>query len=764
MAARLSFLGAAAASLRRELALLARSRWDLFLLIGLPLIAVLTLAVMFRPGTFNQVPVAVVDADHSALSRAVVRALQATPKLHVAASPAGLPDAMALMRADAAYAVVYLPPGLEAHHARHEDDAVPIYFNAAFQTVAAQAADAAQAAVQHALANPELQALAHLSGLQPPRVQVNIVGNPQASFELFLQTLATPLVLAMLLGCAAVYAVGREWADGTLTGWLQACGGHCLAALLGKLLPYVTVFWLWCVAFTLYLAGARGWQVAGSLPYLLLVQFIFYAGVGALSAALIALLRDLDTALSVSAFYLGSGLSFAGATLTLNGTSLFVRAWSAILPSTSYVQIQEQQWVMGAPLASSAAALAILLAFVVLPLAVAVWGLKRLAPSGGRAPTLYAPPTPGRWLGSLLQTLRTVATNRPIVLTVVAAVVLYGFYYPSAYSIQTVVKIPVAVVDLDHSPLSRSLLRHLDATRVVHIDAQADSIAAAQELLRADAVDAVIVIANHLQASVLKGRPGGVSVYLKGAYLVRARTIGEALRGAIGGSMQEIIEPVAAIAHAGHIAVPQRPLYNTDNGYGSYVVPGVASIILQATLLFGVAMFMGLKRESGPWRMTHRGFLGTWSAFTLLGSLMCWFFFGFVFWLQDYPRGGNLPGLLLCAPLFAASVSALGLLVGSLFERHERSMQILAGTSIPVFLLSGLSWPFLAMPALMVALAKLIPSTTAVLMFVQLNGMGASLREIAPKAITLALLALLYGSAAWLRLAHAPATPATAPA
>ncbi|MCZ2103406.1 MAG: ABC transporter permease [Burkholderiales bacterium] len=766
MAARLGCFAALGASLRRELALLARSRWDLFLLIGLPLVAIVTLAVMFRPGSFNQVPVAVVDADHSALSRALVRALQATPKLQITASPVALPDAMTLMRADRAYAVVYLPPGLEEHHARHEDDAVIVYFNAAFQTVASQAADAAQTAMQQALAPPRLKELAHLAGFHPPKVQVSVVGNPQASFELFLETLATPLVLAMLLGCAAVYAVGREWADGTLARWIADCGGRTFAALLGKLLPYVLVFWLWGVAFTLYLAGMRGWHVAGSLAYLLAVQFVFYAGVGALSAMLVALLKDLDTALSVSAFYLGSGLSFAGATLTINGSPLFVRAWSAVLPSTSYVQIQEQQWVMDSPLASSAVPLAILLAFVAVPLAVAVWGLARLARSGARAVPLQATPTPEGWLGSFMHTLHTVVINRPIVLTAVAAVVLYGFYYPSAYSIQTVVKIPVAAVDLDHSPLSRSLLRNLDATRVVRIATQVDSIAEAQQLLRADDVDGVIVVASGLQASVLKGQPGGVSVDLKGAYLVRARFIGEALRGAIGGAMAEIVQPLAHVAHVGQVTVQQRALFNPDNGYGSYVVPGVASIILQATLLFGVAMFMGLKRERGPWRMSHRAFLGTWSAFTLLGSLMSGFFFGFVFWFQDYPRGGNLWGLLLCVPLFAASVSALGLLVGSLFERHERSMQILAGTSIPVFFLSGLSWPFLAMPPLMVALAQLIPSTTAVLMFVQLNGMGASLHEIAPKVATLALLALLYGACAWLRLTAPPAvrSPASQPA
>ncbi|QXL85390.1 fumarylacetoacetase [Comamonas sp. NLF-1-9] len=761
-AGRLSWPQAAAAALRRELGLLAGSRWDQFLLLGLPLLAVVTLAVMFLPGSFNQVPIAVVDADHSALSRAAVRHLQATPKLQVAASPVDLPEAMGLMRADRVYAVVYLPPGLQERHARREDERAIIYFNAAFQTVATQAADAAQAALGQALRPGLVGELAELARIQPPRIQVNIVGNPQASFELFLQSLATPLVLAMLLGCAAVYAVGREWADASLADWLAHSDGRLLAALLGKLAPYVLVFWLWSVVFTLYLAGARGWQVAGSLPLLLLAQLLFYAGIGAISALLVALLRDLDTALSVSAFYLGSGLSFAGATLTLNGGSWFVRAWSAVLPSTSYVQIQEQQWVMGSPLASSAVPLAVLLAFIVLPLALALPLLARMAQPGARQARLHAPPTPAGWLAAMAHTLRTVALNRPIVLTAVAAVVLYGFYYPSAYTMQTVIKVPVAVVDLDRSPLSRSLLRKLDATREVRLAAQPDSIAEGQALLQADKVDGLIVLTGDLQASVLKGAPGGVSVYLKGAYLVRARFIGEALRGAIGAALQESIHPLAALLSPGHLGVQQRALFNPDNGYGSYVVPGVASIILQATLLFAVAMFMGLKRESGNWRMGHRGFLGTWCAFTLLGSLMGWFFFGFIFWWQDYPRGGNLAGLLLAVPLFAASVSALGLLVGSLFERHERSMQILAGTSIPVFFLSGLSWPFLAMPALMVALAKLIPSTTAVLMFVQLNAMGATLAEIAPRLATLAALTLLYGAAAWLRLTRP--TQATAPA
>lgn len=751
------FAAAFGISLRRELQAIARSGWDLLLLLGLPLATIAVLAVMFSPGVFSGIPTAVVDADHSALSRSIVRQLDASPRLRLVDAPTGLPQALSLMRAEKAYNVVYIPPQLEVEHVRGQEAAVLIYSNAALQTVASQGAQAAQQAIGAALQADMDRKLTPLAGLQPPGIQVNIVGNPQTSFELFLETLATPLILAMLLGCAAVYAVGRELADGTLHAWHAASGGRTLAALLGKLAPYVLVYWLWNVLFTAWLAGWRGWPVAGSLPVLLLAQLAFCAVVGAVSALLVGVLRGVDEALSISALYLGSGLSFAGATLTLNGGSWFVRAWSAFLPSTSYVQLQEQQWVMGSPLASGWLPALVLLAFIVVGLAAAVACLGRLARSEQLPDkALRNLPTPRGYWRSLGQTLAMVAVNKPILLTVVIAVLLYGFYYPMAYNMQTVIKVPVAVVDLDRSPLSRSFMRKLGSTREVQITDQPTSVEAAQELLRTDRVDGVILITPDLQKSVLRNTPGGISVYLKGAYLVRARFIGEALRGAIAGSVQEVAAPLVAsglvTSHGTQVLI--RNLYNPTNGYGDYVVPGVAAIILQATLLFGVAMFMGLKRERDDWRMTPRAFLGTWSAFTLLGSLMSLAFFGFIFWVQDYPRGGNLAGLLLAVPLFAAAVSALGLLVGSVFERHERSMQILAGTSIPVFLLSGLSWPLFAMPAWLVALAKLVPSTSAVLLFVQLNSMGASVAEVTPRLLALALLSLLFGCAAFLRITH----------
>ena len=55
--------------------------------------------------------------------------------------------------------------------------------------------------------------------------------------------------------------------------------------------------------------------------------------------------------------------------------------------------------------------------------------------------------------------LAAIFRDRAAVATLIAAVVLYSFYYPAAYRHQVATRLPTIAVDLDHSPMSRALLR-----------------------------------------------------------------------------------------------------------------------------------------------------------------------------------------------------------------------------------------------------------------------------------------------------------------
>ncbi|EPF6682065.1 ABC transporter permease, partial [Pseudomonas aeruginosa] len=143
------------------------------------------------------------------------------------------------------------------------------------------------------------------------------------------------------------------------------------------------------------------------------------------------------------------------------------------------------------------------------------------------------------------------------------------------------------------------------------------------------------------------------------------------------------------------------------------------------------------------------------AAFALIGVCSMLYYNGLVMWLQDYPRGGNPPGTLVGGALYVAAVVAFGLFAGSFFRTRERPFQLMLVTALPLFFLSGLSWPAVAMPQPLAWLAKLVPSTPGINLMVKFNQMGASFAEALPELCNLAFLTLLYGALAVWRYAPA---------
>jgi ABC-2 type transport system permease protein len=221
----------------------------------------------------------------------------------------------------------------------------------------------------------------------------------------------------------------------------------------------------------------------------------------------------------------------------------------------------------------------------------------------------------------------------------------------------------------------------------------------------------------------------------------------------ISGAAEEMLAPVAQEQHLRPaFEVTMRPLFNTYEGFKDYVFPAVANIILQQTLLIGAAIFMGMRRERGEWRMPRAELLGSWTAIALLGMLGELFYFGLIFWLQDVPRGGNIGALLIAVPIFAFAVTGLGLFIGSFLDKGYRGMHVIAPTSVPLFFLTGAVWPLQAMPDWVSTLSHLSPATIAVHLFVRLNQMGASLAETRDSLAILFGLAVAYGGLAIWRI------------
>ncbi|GAA5235668.1 ABC transporter permease [Verticiella sediminum] len=347
-------------------------------------------------------------------------------------------------------------------------------------------------------------------------------------------------------------------------------------------------------------------------------------------------------------------------------------------------------------------------------------------------------------------TLLAIVTDRYAVVTMIGAVILYSFFYPSAYRHEVASDLPIVVVDQDASALSRALLRRVQALREVRVVAQATDLDAARRIVQAREADALLYIPRDFARDVLRGQQGPLVLLAEGAYLGRASWALTGLAAAVGDFAAQ-----AAGAQARFLGAPmqppvrlvQRPLFNTHEGYGSSIVPGVSILIVHQTLLIGIGVLLGTRRQATGRRLSlpPRRLLGMLAGFATVGLGGMLYYLGFTAWVQDYPRGGNLPGLLVAAPLLVAATVLFGTFVGSYFDTRERAFQYVTATSIPLFFLANLSWPDVLTPPALHTAAQALPIVPGINLMVRLNQMGVSLHEVRGELWTLAGLVLGYG-------------------
>jgi ABC-2 type transport system permease protein len=200
------------------------------------------------------------------------------------------------------------------------------------------------------------------------------------------------------------------------------------------------------------------------------------------------------------------------------------------------------------------------------------------------------------------------------------------------------------------------------------------------------------------------------------------------------------------------LAFDARPLFNPQEGYANYVVPAVGILIVHQTIVIGVGMFLGTRREKRAAAAAYplAQFAGETLAFTTIGFASALYYCGFVDWFWDYPRGGNLMGTLAFAALFALATALFSMALGSFFDRRERSTQVWVFTSILLLFLSGYPWPASSLPELLRAARWIFPSTPGILGFTKLAQTNASWSEVHTEVLALSATIVLLAVPAWL--------------
>ena len=187
-------------------------------------------------------------------------------------------------------------------------------------------------------------------------------------------------------------------------------------------------------------------------------------------------------------------------------------------------------------------------------------------------------------------------------------------------------------------------------------------------------------------------------------------------------------------------------------------MPGLILIVIQQTLLIGIGMIGGARKERGdsviagdPARRRKTIFpiiLGKAFAYFVIYVFNVLFTQIIIYKWFGFPDKGSIADTAILMVPYIFSIIFLGLSISLLLRRREHSIMLMVFLSPVVLFLSGMSWPENAIPPLLYKIAHIFPSTTMVPAFLRLRTMGASLSDIRPELIFLLVQMVVYAALA----------------
>ena len=734
----------------------------LILAVLVPVLAFAILTLTFSNAVIRNLRVAIVDADRSATSLLYVQSIASAPGITVAERSSDMRSAMEAVRSGDAIAAVYIPENFERDLLARKRPQVVSLYNRQYFTPGNNAASSISNAISAATAT--LPREADGGGYKPGVLVAEqyVLSNPALNFAQFLLRAVLPTVLQVVVGISGGYAIGSEFSQRSKRAWMRAAGGRPLVALMGKLLPFFAIFLVMMVVDAAIIHVLYGVTFRGDPLLVAAAACLMLIGYLSFGALLVLLTQALPIGLSLIAIFCNPAFGFAGVGFPVVAMGAFPQAWGSILPLRWYLQILFEQAARGVPPSDSVKPFMILAGLACLYFALAWARLRAIAnapPKREETPVVRL--RYGRGVAIAMgNEIQRVLSDRGVLGLIVLAPLVYGALYPQPYLGQVLRGIPIAVVDQDRTELSRDFVQALDSDEALKVAMRADTLANAQAALDRHDVFAIVAIPKDTERYVLRGQQARIAAYVDAAYfLLYSRTlqgISESAAAASAeiskrGARSEGSLVYAAMARsASPIDFLSQPLFNPTGGYASYVVPAAFILILQQTLLLGVASLGGATYAFGG-AASRRLRFGPRAIFGQGLAHLCLALPGLALYLIVLPRVygfstlGRLEDLILMAVPFVLSVSFLAQFVSAWFRRRETAILLFIAVSLPLFFQVGVSWPVEALPDFIRAASRIFPSTSAIDGFVRINQMGASIMEVRRDWTTLWILTVVYG-------------------
>lgn len=338
---------------------------------------------------------------------------------------------------------------------------------------------------------------------------------------------------------------------------------------------------------------------------------------------------------------------------------------------------------------------------------------------------------------------------------------IYPLLYAFIYNNEVVHNAKMVVVDQSDSYLSRKYIRKVDATADVKVVAVCSDMEEAKRMMDAKEAYGILYFPSEFSKNIHKGKQATVSLYCDMSALLFYKAFLLATTEVsleIGKELRAQNNPSSTIEQE-KITINPIPyesvaLFNSQNGFASFLVPAILILVIQQTLILGIGMLGGTAREKNRFHSlvpisrhfngTLRIVFGKSLTYILLYVVVCIWALAVVPKLFSLPQVGEpWTVMLFVLPYLFASIF-LSMTLSGFMTSRESPMLVFVFTSVILLFISGVSWPKEAIPPFWKAIGYLFPSTPGIQGFIRINTAGASLNEVAHEYRTLWIQAGIY--------------------
>ena len=352
---------------RRELRRMTSRRIYFASCIVLPLFSLVFMATIFGHGQMENLPVGVVDADQTSLSRSIVRMVDATPELQVTKQYANETEARKAIQRKEIYGYLLIPSGIKSlcYYYHNAMLSVGGELHSTFETILKQVS--MTPIVTEAIGLGESQT--NITSFLIPISEEEMVSyNPNRNYAIYLSQPFFFVFLQVLLLLVTTYALGSESKFGTSDEWLQMAKGNIGIAVIGKLLPYTFIFMVMGVLAYVVFFNWMKMPLPCSLWVLNGITMLFILATQALALLLYAIFPVLSLIISVVSMIGSLGATLSGVTFPVNFMDTPVYWASFLFPIRHFVEVVQSLLYLEGSFSNYWTNLTVLLLFILSPI------------------------------------------------------------------------------------------------------------------------------------------------------------------------------------------------------------------------------------------------------------------------------------------------------------------------------------------------------------------------------------------------------------